>query len=247
MRGWMNGLWLIALTCWVSLAVAEPAVSGVVAASGVAAPAPTPEEDFAAADKADKADDMITSGRLYRRAADAGHAEAQARVGHIFYRAASNARALEYFRKSAAQGNAEGQYGVGFMYQGGEGGVEQDMAEARKWYAMAAQQGHKKSINMMADACIGPSASILSRTYSKTKAEKMISDAATLCGPDNLFWIKRAADLDYVPAVTALAEAYREGKYGLAADTKQAAELDLRANKLLGIVEKPKEKKKRRQ
>ncbi len=244
MREWKFWLCLMVLPFIMPVAVAEPAASKVAAASGVAAT--TPEEDFAAADKADKDDDMITAGKLYRRAADGGHAEAQARFGHILYRGSANNRALEYFRKSAEQGNAEGQYGVGFMYQGGEGGVEQNFVEARKWFVLAAQQGHKLAINTLADACIGPSDNILSKVYNKAKADKMISDAAALCGSEHIALIKRAADIDYVPAVKALAEAYRSGKYGLAADPKQAAELDARANKLLGIVEKAKEKKKRR-
>ncbi len=243
MREWMYGVWLMVLPFCASLAVAEQAASVVAAASGV--PAATPEEDFAAADKADKEDDMIVSGRLYKRAADGGHAEAQARIGYILYRAAANEQALEYYRKSAAQNNGNGQYGVGFMYQGGEGGVEQDMNEARKWYALAAQQGHMLSIHTMAAACMGPSANVLSAMLDKAKAEKMIANAAALCGSDPLPWIKRAADIDYVPAVMALASAYRSGKYGLAVDPKQADELDATANKLLGIT-KVKEKKKRR-
>ena len=245
MRGWMNGLWLIVLPCWVSLAIAEPAAIEGAAASGVAAT--TPEEDFAAADKAEKDNDIITATKLYRRAANGGHAEAQVRFGRILYLGSDNVGALEYFRKSAEQGNAGGQSGVGLMYEGGEGGVEQNFDEARKWYALAAQQGHTLSINALADACIGPSDSILSRVYNKGKRDKMISDATALCGSDPLAWIKRAADIDYAPAVTALANAYRDGKYGLVADPKQAADLDAKANKLLGIVEKAKEKKKRRQ
>lgn len=230
----------MSLSLCMPLAIAEQSTSGVTAASGV--PATTPEEDFAAADKADKDDDMITAGRLYRRAADGGHAEAQVRFGHILYRGSANERALEYYRKSAAQGNANGQYSVGFMYQGGEGGVAQDMTEARKWYALAAQQGHALSIQTLAEACIGPSDTILSKVYIKAKREKMVLDAATLCGPDPLLWIKRAADIDFPAALTALAEAYRSGRYGLAADPKQAEELDAKANKLLGIVVKKKKK-----
>lgn len=243
MRGWMHGVWLMALPFCAPLAIAEQAAGGIAAVSGV--PATSPEEDFAAADKADKEDDMITAGRLYRRAADGGHAEAQARIGIILYRGSANERALEYYRKSAAQGNANGQYGVGIMYQGGEGGVKQDFDEARKWFALAAQQGHVPSIQKLAEACIGPSDAFLSKIYNKAKADKMVLDAAALCGPDPLTWIKRAADIDYSNAVRALASAYRSGKYGLAADPKHADELDAKADKLLGIVEKKVTKKRR--
>lgn len=242
MRGWMNGLWLIVLSCCVPVAIAGPAASGV-AASGVAA---TPEEDFAAADKADKEDDMITSTKLYKRAADGGHAEAQVRFAQILYSASDNQGALEYYRKAAAQNDAGGQHGMGLMYEGGDAGVDQDFAEARKWYVLAAQQGYKLSINKLADACIGPDEGALLKIHNRQKVDKIVADMAVLCGTDPFNTIKRAADLDYVAAVLALAEGYRAGKYGLTPDPKQADELTSRANKLLGKVEK-KEKKKRRQ
>jgi TPR repeat protein len=101
------------------------------------------------------------------------------------------------------------------------------------------------SISKLAEACIGHDEVALMRIHSRPKVEKMLADAAVLCGSDPYAVIKRAADLDYAPAVSALAEAYRSGKYGIAADPKQAAEFTAKANKLLGIVEK-KEKKKRR-
>jgi hypothetical protein len=41
----------------------------------------------------------------------------------------------------AEQGNAEAQYSVGLMYQGGRG-VPQDLAEAAKWYRKSAEQGY---------------------------------------------------------------------------------------------------------
>lgn len=243
MRGWIHGVWLMALPFCAPSAIAVQAASGVTAVSGT--PATSPEEDFEAANKADKSGDMVTAGSLYRRAADGGHAEAQARVGHILYRGSDNERALEYFRKSAAQDNANGQFGVAFMYQRGEGGVQQDMAEAHKWYALAAQQGQIPSIHTLAEACMGYSEATLSKDFDrvKTENEKKMLDAAMLCGPDQLFWIKRAADIDFVPAVTSLANAYRSGQYGLAVDLQQADALDAKANKLLGIVEKVKKKK----
>lgn len=243
MRGWMNGWLLVALSCCVPPAFAQSAASGVVAASGVAAT--TPEEDFAAADKADKDDDMITSTKLYKRAADGGHVEAQVRFGHILFSVGDSKSALHYFRMAADQGNAGGQHGIGIVYEGGREGVEQDIVEARKWYVLSAQQGFKLAINRLSDACVGLDEVALVKIYSRPQVDKMLADTAVLCGSDPFATIKRAADLDYAKAVVALAEAYRSGKYGVTPDPKQAAELTARANKLLGIVEK-KEKKKRR-
>jgi TPR repeat protein len=246
MRGWIYSGWLLALSCWAPLAFSQPAASGAAAASAAPAATPaTPEEDFAAADNADKGDDMITSAKLYKRAADGGHLEAQVRFAHILFQSSETKGALEYFRKAADKGYAGGQHGMGLMYEGGQGGLTQDFAEARKWHVMAAQQGFVLSINRLADACIGHDEIGLLKIYSRQQTDKMIADAAVLCGNDPYATIKRAADLDYVKGIQALAEAYRSGKYGVTPDAKQAAELTARANKLLGIVEK-KEKKKRR-
>jgi TPR repeat protein len=47
---------------------------------------------------------------------------------------------LHYFQLAAAQGNALGEYNLGFMYDYGEG-VPQDYATAVHYYRLAAAQG----------------------------------------------------------------------------------------------------------
>ena len=47
---------------------------------------------------------------------------------------------LEYFLKSANQGDADGQYAVGYLYKHGEG-VEQDLTKAFEFYLKSANQG----------------------------------------------------------------------------------------------------------
>ncbi|MDR2750569.1 MAG: sel1 repeat family protein [Clostridiales bacterium] len=49
--------------------------------------------------------------------------------------------AVKWYRKSAEQGNASGQYLLGTMYDDGTG-VEQNYFEAVKWYRLAADQGN---------------------------------------------------------------------------------------------------------
>jgi TPR repeat protein len=49
--------------------------------------------------------------------------------------------ASQEWRPLAEQGNATAQYNLGFMYNNGEG-VLQDYAEAVKWYRLAAEQGN---------------------------------------------------------------------------------------------------------
>ncbi|WP_172920060.1 tetratricopeptide repeat protein, partial [Capnocytophaga canis] len=50
--------------------------------------------------------------------------------------------AVKWYRKSAEQGNALGQYNLGVMYDYGYG-VPKDEAEAVKWYQKSARQGNE--------------------------------------------------------------------------------------------------------
>ena len=58
-------------------------------------------------------------------------------------------KALEWFTKSAEQGNATAQVSLGYMYSHGEG-VEQDYAKALEWYLKAAEKGSKTAFNAVA-------------------------------------------------------------------------------------------------
>ena len=56
----------------------------------------------------------------------------------------SDAEALRWLRKAADQGNAEAQYGIGYMYHNGKG-VPQSDAEALRWNLLSAKQGYAKA------------------------------------------------------------------------------------------------------
>ena len=60
--------------------------------------------------------------------------------GFAAYDANNYTVAFEKFRLAAAQGNSGAQYNLGFMYEKGQG-VVQDYAEAVKWHKLAAAQG----------------------------------------------------------------------------------------------------------
>jgi len=47
---------------------------------------------------------------------------------------------VKWFRKAAEQGEADGQFKLGYLYHEGEA-VPQDYAEAARWYREAADQG----------------------------------------------------------------------------------------------------------
>ncbi|MBF0322310.1 MAG: sel1 repeat family protein, partial [Magnetococcales bacterium] len=55
---------------------------------------------------------------------------------------------LKKFRQQAEGGDADGQYGVGYMYSRGLG-VKQDDEEALKWFRLAAKQGHMRAHSAM--------------------------------------------------------------------------------------------------
>ena len=64
--------------------------------------------------------------------------------GFAAYDANNYTVAFEKFRLAAAQGNSGAQYNLGFMYEKGQG-VVQDYAEAVKWHKLAAAQGNSFS------------------------------------------------------------------------------------------------------
>ena len=61
--------------------------------------------------------------------------------GQAAYQRHDYATALRVWRKSAEQGSAPAEFGLGLIYSRGEG-VPQDNAEAVKWYLEAANQGN---------------------------------------------------------------------------------------------------------
>ena len=197
----------------------------IVPASAVQA-IPTPVENYEAGVKAEGKNDLIGAIESYKLAADAGHVPAQVRYANYLKRGTFIAEALKYYRLSV-QANNDGQYGLGAMYEEGEKGLKRDLGVARFLFSLAAEQGHRE-------------ASIrLSEAYLKGQAGL---DEADLQSAEALSWIRRAAGHDHLPAMDALAVAYREGKFGLTPDPDQADVIVTITNKMRGVVVKEKKK-----
>ena len=177
----------------------------------------------------------------FKHAANAGHAGAQAQFAIGLERGQFLDEAIDFYRMSAAQGHMEGQYGLGSIYMLGEG-VPQDFSEARRLLSLAGAQGHKVAIHTMADAYIRRELStdeilaLRQREAENYKIAGLGLDAAARQSPDALVWIKRAADINYPPALNALAAAYRTGQFGLEVDTNKADEIVAQGNKAQGIA-----------
>lgn len=109
----------------------------LVATSALAGPA----EDYAAGKKAYLTDNLPDAMNLLGRASAAGYAPAQALLGQIMDRAGESAQAMALYRRAAAQGDPDGQFGLATMYAIGEG-VSRDHAEAVRLLELAAGQAH---------------------------------------------------------------------------------------------------------
>ena len=106
---------------------------------------------FAAAEDVDITDcfetDLTPAAQFVacRVAAEQGYADAQFRVGFMYYHGEGvlqdYVQAVAWYRRAAEQGHAGAQSNLGVMYSGGWGIPENDV-EAVKWYRRAAEQGH---------------------------------------------------------------------------------------------------------
>lgn len=229
MSEWTWGARLMVLSCWVLLfgipAHAEPTEQVQELPASAVQATPSPAEDFEAGVKADAKGDLIGALTLYKRAADAGYVPAQVRYADNLKRGQLTQAALKYYRMSA-QGNMDGQYGLGAMYEEGEG-VKQNFAVARFLFEMSAEQGHREASFRLAEAYLREQAGL---------------EEAQRQGPEALAAIRRAAGHDYLPAFDALAAAYKEGKFGITPDPAQAEVIVAITNKMRGIVVKEKKK-----
>ena len=189
-----------------------------------------PDEDFRAGSQAYRRGDVVQAMDLLRKSADAEHAPAQSLLAYILDKSGASEEAVAYYRKAAAQGDADGEFGLGSMYAAGEG-VKRDLAEARKWITRAAEQGHAGAVNTLALAYI--------------KGDLGIEETQRK-GDEALRWVRRASDSGYVPAMEHLALAYRTGAHGLEVDVREADALDARVRAARGAADKRAAKRKDR-
>jgi TPR repeat protein len=110
-----------------------------------------PREDTDRAEAALRGGDLITALALFKQAADAGHAPAQARMGDLMDAAEQNADAVAWYRKAAEQGEPAGEYGLARMAAVGKG-LPRDAAQALQWLRQAVQKQHAPAIEALARA-----------------------------------------------------------------------------------------------
>ncbi len=109
-----------------------------------------PKEDTEQAEKEFARGNLVVALSLWKKAADQGYAQAQARMGDMLDQTDDDKESVEWYRKSAAQGNAAGEFGLGQMYAKGEG-IKQDPDQARTYIQRAAEKGHLPAVLLMRD------------------------------------------------------------------------------------------------
>lgn len=151
--------------------------------------------------------DLVKAVEYFTKAAEQGHASAQADLGDCYYNGngvyEDNDKAVEWYRKAAEQGNASGQYGLGACYLYGYG-VTKNYAKALELYRKAANQGNAKAQN-----------SIGTCYYNGEGVKKNYVQA--------LEWFRKAADQGNDCALYNLGLCYKNGQ-GVAKNTQKAIE-----------------------
>lgn len=189
------------------------------------------DEDYQAGVKSFRDGDVVGAMTPLRAASLAGHAKAQALLAEILDRTDFDEDAIALYRKSAAQGEPDGMFGLGVMVAAGEG-TKKDVLAGREWILKAAEKGLPLAVNVVAQA------------YLRGELGYNEADRNT---PEALTWIKRAATNEYLPAIDALAAAYTTGNgLPVEVDRIQAEQYQVLANRIRNIDPGKGKKKQRR-
>jgi len=137
----------------------------------------------------------------YYNQAITGDAQAQAELGVLFAKEKNYGDAAYWFKKSASQGNASGQYNLGELYHNGLG-VNRNMQEGYRLYSKAAAQG-----NVTAIGSVG---------YCYMTGEGVAKDIAK-----GLEWFRKAADMGNAQSMFNIGVCYDDG-VGVKKDATEA-------------------------
>jgi TPR repeat protein len=134
--------------------------------------------------------------RLYRKAADAGHAPAMNNLGNMYASGRGvekdDGEAARWYRKAADAGDAVAMNNLGNMYANGRG-VEKDDGEAARWYRKSADAGHAAAMGN------------LGNMYESGRGVEQNDDEA-------VHWYREAADAGDAPAMSNLGVMYGSGR-----------------------------------
>jgi hypothetical protein len=191
-----QAFWVSAASCWVFVASAAD---------------PDAEAALQAGLDAWQAGDMVGAMNHYQVAADAGLAQAQAKLGYIYDQSNDDEKAVYWYRAAAAQQLPDGEFGLGEMYAKGEG-VDQDYDLAIEMYMRAAVGGHAQARRVLANA------------YEYGTLGRETSEA------EALRWLMLAAESGDTNAMVRIVSLYSDGGLGVEPDPVEAERWQARAD-----------------
>jgi uncharacterized protein len=162
----------------------------------------------------------------YTKSAEQGNAFAQANLGSLYYNGngvkANYQKAIYWYSKSAEQGYSLAQNFLGLMYIKGLG-VKKDLDKGYKWILKAAEQGLGVAQENAYAIC-----------YEAVQNDNIgaMHNLAYMClngwagkqDPNKCIkLLEMAAEKGFAPSASALAQIYKEGSYGIAADQGRAS------------------------
>ena len=131
---------------------AEPAAVPVVAQEAASEPMEDPKTITEKGRRCYNARDFAEAAKLFRQAADKGHAVAQYYLGLMHEDGngfpADYSEAVKWYHKAAEQNHAEAQYHLGQCYRAGLG-VTHSEEKGIQWLQRAAAQGHEGAKNFL--------------------------------------------------------------------------------------------------
>lgn len=177
-------------------------------------------EEFASALRAAMETDAVDDIDSLKRAAEDGDANAQLRMGMLYYSGKGVERSLEdtfkWFSAAAQQNNPEAQFRLASMYEKGEG-IKRSLEDAAEWYSKAAANGNETAARICGsrDNIIGL---ILSATNGDADSQFRLGlkydlgDETEVSYEGAAKWYKTAADQGDARAENNLGELYYSGR-----------------------------------
>jgi|GEM_PF-1055718 FOG: TPR repeat, SEL1 subfamily len=136
-------------------------------------------------------------------AAKRGEAEAQFKLGRMYYDRWQGPEAAKWYKLAAAQGQTRAMNELGYLYQVGAAGVTLDYAEAEKWYRLGTKQG---------DAYSQFSLGQMYRLGYIAGLETCAERSHCPRNKQAVEWYRRAAEQGYSQAQYMLGRMYQEGE-----------------------------------